>query len=364
MKEKVIAFPQLGDYANPLKKFMHDITDLKVLDMPPITKKTIALGSKYSPDSVCVPFKYNLGNFIESMDQGANVLFQAGGGCRYRYYAEVQETILKDLGYDFDMIQVYQEDGLQLKEAFDNLKKLNPNLSVKHIIKKGIFTFFYITYLDQLDILIRARVGFEVKENSFLHLKESFLKEANQANTLKELRKIYHKYKKKIKKVEINKPKNCLKVGIIGELYTSMEYFANYDLEKLLAKNHIEIKRFTNLSYLLWQKKLLLPFMKWKVRKYCRYTLGADGLDNVYRVLWLKKKKYDGIIHIKPTGCTPEIGAMPIIMRAAKDKDMPIIFLSFDEQTGIEGLNTRVEAFYDLLKIRKDEKKHGSLSRN
>lgn len=33
----------------------------------------------YSPDFVCVPFKYNLGNFIETLDNGANILVQAGG---------------------------------------------------------------------------------------------------------------------------------------------------------------------------------------------------------------------------------------------------------------------------------------------
>ena len=43
------------------------------------------------------------------------------------------------------------------------------------------------------------------------------------------------------------------------------------------------------------------------------FALLDDGLDNVYRVLWLKKHNYDGIIHIKPTGCTPEVGALPII---------------------------------------------------
>ena len=142
-----------------------------------------------------------------------------------------------------------------------------------------------------------------------------------------------------------------------------MEPFSNYELEKLLASFNIEIKRFTNLSYLLWQKKLIEWYMKLKIKKYCKYTLGADGLDNVYRVYWLKKHKYDGIIHTKPTGCTPEIGAMPIIMNIAKDNGMPIIFLSFDEQTGIEGLNTRIEAFYDLLKLKKEEE-DGSISRN
>ena len=32
----------------------------------------------------------------------------------------------------------------------------------------------------------------------------------------------YFKYKKKFTKLKINKPKDCLKVGIIGELYTRL----------------------------------------------------------------------------------------------------------------------------------------------
>ena len=72
-----------------------------------------------------------------------------------------------------------------------------------------------------------------------------------------------------------------------------MEPYSNYDLEKELAKEHIEIKRFTNLSYLLWQKPLLRRRLKKKAKKYCKYKLGADGLDNVYRSIYLGKKKYE-----------------------------------------------------------------------
>ena len=102
-KKKIISFPHLGDYHIPIHFLLTKLTKYKVITAPPITKKTIELGSKYSPDFVCVPFKYNLGNFIESLENGANVLIQAGGGCRYGYYPEVQEKILKDLGYQFEM---------------------------------------------------------------------------------------------------------------------------------------------------------------------------------------------------------------------------------------------------------------------
>ena len=87
---KKITFPHIGNYYIPISYLISKATRQEVIVPPPITKKTINLGSKYSPDYVCVPFKYNLGNFIESLELGADTIFQAGGGCRYGYYAELQ----------------------------------------------------------------------------------------------------------------------------------------------------------------------------------------------------------------------------------------------------------------------------------
>ena len=87
MTEKIISFPHLANYYLPITYLLKKTTTCKIVPAPPITKKTIELGSKYAPDFVCVPFKYNLGNFIEALENGANILIQAGGGCRYGYYA-------------------------------------------------------------------------------------------------------------------------------------------------------------------------------------------------------------------------------------------------------------------------------------
>ena len=61
---KTITFPHLGDYYIPISYLLKNITKQNILIPPKITKKTIELGSANSPDYVCVPFKYNLGNFI------------------------------------------------------------------------------------------------------------------------------------------------------------------------------------------------------------------------------------------------------------------------------------------------------------
>ena len=64
---KKITFPHIGNYYIPIKYLIKKTTLCEVIVPPKITKKTIELGSKYSPDYVCVPFKYNLGNLIEVM---------------------------------------------------------------------------------------------------------------------------------------------------------------------------------------------------------------------------------------------------------------------------------------------------------
>ena len=360
---KIISFPHLGNYYHPFSKLLTLLTEKEVRIAPPITKKTLELGTKYAPDTVCIPFKYNLGNFIESLENGANILFTAGGGCRYRYYAEVTETILKDLGYEFKLYKLIKKDKLHIKEVYKIFKDVNPKLTKRKFFHSLVYTILFIFYMDEIDKQIRKNIGFERKKGTHKNLQKEMFKDFKKTNSIIKLTSLYKKYKKKFKKIKIDKPKNCLKIGIIGELYTSMEPFSNYDLEQELAKQQIEIKRFTNLSYLLWQKTLQKRKMQKKVKKYCKYRLGADGLDNIYRTLYLSKKNYDGIIHIKPFGCTPEITAIPIIQKICEEKEMPIIFFSYDAETSTEGINTRLEAFEDLINIRRKQNAK-SISRN
>lgn len=357
MKNKeIISFPHLGSYSTAISYFLRHVTDCTVSPAPKITKRTLELGTKYAPDSVCIPFKYNLGNYIEALENGATILLQAGGGCRYGYYAEVQEKILKDLGYDFDFYALVDQDNFKPKYLYKTLKEINPSLSIVKFTRHALITLLMIYYMDKLDEDIRKNIGFEKEKGSFQKTRDEFLKELEQTKGFHSLRKTYKKYKKKIKNIPIEKPSNCLRVGIIGELYTAMEPFSTYFLEEELAKMNIEIKRFTNLTYLLFKKGLQKKKMLKKISKYCHYSLGADGMDNVYRAKYLIDEKFDGIIHTKPFGCTPEIGAIPIIDKVCKEYKMPIIYFSFDSETSEVGIKTRLEAFYDMLDAKKEQK--------
>ena len=343
----------MGNYYVPAKYLLSHIVDAEIIIPPFITTKTIELGSKYSPDFVCTPFKYTLGTMIEALEKGASILIQFGGGCRYGYYSELQEQILKDLKYKFELINLVTSGKVNIKRIYKSFKRIDKKFS----IIKGLY-YLYITknvikYMDKIDDYIRRNIGFEVTKNSFSKLNDEMLHKFSKVTNPISLYILYKIYFHKFKKINIKKPKKCLKVGVIGELYTLMEPFSNYYLEKELASFNIEIKRFTNVNYLLFENKKVIKKALKKSKRYMKYKLCADASSNIYWTKYLCKKKYDGIIHIKSSFCTPEIGSMPIIDKIANKYNVPIIYFSFDSNTSEVGIKTRLEAFYDMIEMRR-----------
>ena len=106
---KKITFPKMGDYSIPAYFFLKHTLNTEIILPDDITNKTIEIGNNISPEFVCMPFKYTIGTLLEGLEKGANVIIQAGGGCRYGYYYELQEQILKDLGYNFKLICNHNE---------------------------------------------------------------------------------------------------------------------------------------------------------------------------------------------------------------------------------------------------------------
>lgn len=343
----------MANYCIPVKYLFSHILDAEIIIPPKITSNTIELGSKYSPEFVCTPFKYTLGTMIEALELGANVLFQAGGGCRYGYYSELQEKILKDLGYKFRLINLVTGGKKDVKKIYKTFKKLDKNFNIIKSLYYLYITKNMVRYMDEIDDYIRKNIGFETNKGSFDKLLSLMLEDFSKIKNPISLYILYKKYFKKFKNIDIDKPKNCLKVGVIGELYTVMEPFSNYFLEKNLASFNIEIKRFTNVNYLLFDNKKEKKKALKNSKQYMKYKMGADASNNIYWTKYLCDKKYDGIIHIKSSFCTPEIASMPIINKIAKSNNVPIIFFSFDANTSEVGIKTRLEAFYDMIEMRR-----------
>lgn len=345
----------MGNYWVVIKPLVELVSD-EVIIPPPITKRTIELGSAHSPESVCVPFKYNLGNYIEALDKGANILIQAGGGCRLGFYGEPQEEILKSLGYEFDFIKLNNQSysvGL-IKQA----KETDPDLTYLKIVKTFILTLKKLDALDKYENYLRKNIGFEKKKGSFENHFKLFLNALDKANTLKDAKRVKKKYLKELKDLPIDKPENPLRVGVVGELYILMEPFSNFEIEKTLGKKGVEIHRFVTISSILkanfFKKRTIKKYLK-SAKPYLHYHIGAHGTKSVAMAHKLIKDGFDGIIHIKPFACMPEVNAMSALQKMSRDLEVPILYFSFDSQTSETGVQTRLEAFHDMLLMRREK---------
>ena len=89
-----VTFPHMGNAYIPIKALLAGLK-LDVVPPLPITKRTMELGIKYSPEFACLPLKISVGSFIEALEQGADTVLMAGGWgpCRFGYYAQVERDL-------------------------------------------------------------------------------------------------------------------------------------------------------------------------------------------------------------------------------------------------------------------------------
>ena len=355
---KIISFPHMSYYYIPIKYIIKKITKCEVLIPEKNSKQTVSLGSKYSHSDVCMPFKYNLGNYINALNRGANILIQAGGGCRYGYYAELQEKILKELGYSFKFINLIKNNRVSIIKLYQEAKKINNKLFFIEYIYYLIKGFLIIIFMDKIHKYIRENQAISTKpeeyKNIFNKLKLAYSKE--KISIIKII-KIYQKSKQSLKSIPIKTNNNNIKILLIGELYTLMDSAANNNLESNLINNGSVIYRYTDLTYLLFKKKLAHNKVLKTSKQYLKYTLGADGAESVAHAIEHCKKGIDGIIHIKSYSCVPEINAIPILSQISKDYNVPIMYLSYDGENNIANIDTKIEAFYDMIKAKKSKNK-------
>ena len=354
---KIISFPHLGNYYIVFDYFIRKATKCKVIIPPATTRRTIDIGSKYAPSFVCVPFKYNLGNYIEVLEKGANVLIQGGGGCRYGYYGELEEKILRDLGYDFEFYNLINDNHISIKKGYNFCKKMNKKINPISILYYLFNSLIMIICIDKIEKFIRLNMGFEVVSGSFEKLENEYFESFKDNGVLKNIFN-YFKYKRKFKNIETEKPTNLLKVMILGELYSLIDSNTTYNSERKIMKMGVEVYRYTDLTYLLITKRFKLGNMIRKGKKYIKYHLGADASGSVVFSYLAAQEDFDGILHFKSFGCTPEISAMSIMQKINDEYGIPIIYMSFDAEDNEVGVDTRLEAFYDMIKMKRDNTKY------
>jgi len=357
-----ISFPHMGNLhivlSSAIKVLGGDVV------VPPYNcKHTLSLGTKNSPEAVCLPYKLVLGNYIQAAEAGAEALLMidSPGICRLGQYSSSSRNTLVDLGYDVEFINFNLYEG-KLKEIYTKFKKATSNGNPIDLYRAIKIALLKIDILDQLDHSLAYYRARELHIGSADAKYRKGLKAIEQALTPKECKKALKFAMDQLATVPIDANKEVIHVDLTGEIYVVLDHFANLEVEKELGKLGVHVHRKLNLSD--WTKASLLPSVlrfsethgekaERYAKSFLRRDIGGDAIESIGDAALAGDNNSDGVVHLLPFTCMPEIMTQNILPNVRISNDIPVLSLILDEQMGKAGFNTRLEAFVDLIRRRK-----------
>ena len=357
-----ITYPHMGYLTIPVFNLLTNL-GVNVIEAPPITKKTVELGSRYSPEGVCLPYKINMGNFIEGIERGADTLVTicGAGKCRLGFYNAVQKISLSEISLP-EKASVHLHTINTSENLFTNLYKflrtVAPDASRLSILKNITIA---IKTLKALDALNNAKNHYGARAKNadpIIDLYNNGMEQLAQCRTFREINTKQTDIIAQMQSVAADGKNQPVQVGLIGEFYLLLEPYVSHNIEDILIKQGVEVKKFVYTGAWAQAQTLLrtlglyneeTAYLK-QARPYLNYHVGGDGLKSVGSALWCTQHNYNGIIHLYPFGCMPEVVAQYALKNISNDYNLPMLALSIDEHASDVGIITRLEAFIDCLK--------------
>lgn len=209
--------------------------------------------------------------------------------------------------------------------------------------------------LDNLPYIIKPEVNMrKSKKSSFKAAMETGRYFCSNKN---EIKKAYSKalidYKEYRRKQKIDltgirrKAAHKLRIAVIGHVYNLYDNYVNMDLFKKLDNMDVEIvtTEMVDKSIIMKKSEILPKKMFWYF-----------GTQAVGSVLHFMETDIDGIIYLMTFGCGIDAFVCDLVERKLRrNTNIPFITLTLDEHTGEAGLNTRLEAFIDMIRFSRNK---------
>ncbi len=363
-----ITFPHFGNTYIPVK-ILFDGLGLEYVIPPLNNNEALEMGTLHSPEEICLPFKIMMGNYIQSIKEGADtiVLIGSNGPCRFGEYCELQKNILKNLGYDLEFIVLESPNVIGKEEFKKRVFKISEQ-SPKNKTEKWKAlgnTLLALRLIEQIERIALYKCGYEANRGEHKYILNQCKREVMRTNDPHQALNILKQYHRKIDKIPLDTIKKPITVALMGEIYTIIEPFSNLYIQDKLMDFGVSIKKGLSLDgwlidAFLRSFKLNSIAIRKASKEYLPYDIGGHGRECVGEALIANKEKLDGGIQLFPMGCMPEIVSKVILQSISKNKDFPIMTLVMDEMTGEAGFVTRIEAFFDLLERRREYVLFGS----
>ncbi|MDD4588010.1 MAG: CoA protein activase [Heliobacteriaceae bacterium] len=360
-----ITFPRMGNSYNAFAHFINRLGHKAVVP-PPLSDRTLSLGVKHAPEFACIPFKIILGSYLEAIEQGADIIITSGGSgpCRAGFYGILHERILRSLGYDIEVV-VFDSIYQRPKDFFAKANRFRRAAGVSWP------RFFYLIWeawemVKALDELERLSLDVRPREKSVgatTRALDQAYEIMAQAETNVDIQAARDKGLALLRGVPLQNKEYLLKIGIVGEIYVLIEPFANLNIQEMLGNLGVFCDRAIYLSG--WTKENTVADHDAALRRtaspYVNQMIGGHGLENVAYAIRYQQQGFDGVVHLAPFACIPEIVVKSVFPRVTHELDFPVLDVFLDELTGKAGLQTRLEAFVDMLAFKRGKYQLGGV---
>ena len=216
------------------------------------------------------------------------------------------KEILKELGHDIDIILLDPPQG-DYKKFFNSIFKLTGTKNPCKILRSLRKAITILNAVDNLEDTIHYKRPREKTENTVDKYYDAFHRNIRKVHGYREVLQLIKDTKKKILSIEEDTAREIIKIGIIGEIYTIIEPFANLDIEKKLGNLGVEIKKSLRISRWVNEHLFLNPFgltsekeTREAAKPYLRTMIGGHARETIGYAVRYAKAGFDGIIQIYP----------------------------------------------------------------
>ncbi|MGJ7044400.1 acyl-CoA dehydratase activase-related protein [Thermoanaerobacterium thermosulfurigenes] len=285
------------------------------------SKVILDLGVKKAVPEICVPMKVYTGHIINLLDKNVDYIYIP------RFVSLSKGTFMcpKFMGLP-DMI----------KGLFDDI---DDKILTNSIISKDDDISDFKIYKD---FIVRLGV-------SKYDLKKALKRAREEWLSFRKLNKKGFDINELLDEDTPQKYDGDITIGLLGYVYNVYDRFMNMDLINTLRKMNVKIITFDMLDEKLI-KKYQSRFKKEMFWEFTNKIMGA-----AYN--FMEMDIIDGIIQISAFGCGPDSILEPFLSIDSENAKKPYMILRIDEQTGESHILTRIEAFIDLVRIKKQKLK-------
>ncbi|MDP4091786.1 MAG: acyl-CoA dehydratase activase-related protein [Bacillota bacterium] len=308
----------------PLWKTFFEEMGAELVVSGPTTKKILDDGVKCCVDEACLPVKLFHGHVADIKDR-VDYLFIP----RLTSISK-GEYICPKFGGLPDMVRTSLHGLPEIISTEINLRK-NKRNSLKAAMEIG----HYFTDKDsQIKSAYKKAVGCYnlVKDNFEKGYIPDFIRPGKTAETK-----------------SLEKDRN-LNIALVGHTYNIYDSFVNMNIWRKLENKNANI-----ITIEMVDEKAINRNAR-QLPKKIFWNYGRKAVGSAMHLL--NEKNLDGVIYVMSFGCGIDSFVCDLVeRRIRRTTDLPFIVITLDEHSGEAGLDTRLEAFIDMVRWRCTDKK-------